>query len=84
MDIARHDFVKSHMSQKILNWVVAIVFSIIALIHLVRSILGWDVVVGGVSIPVGLSVVAFLLSVFIAYSAFKLIGKDKNLDVINM
>jgi hypothetical protein len=60
------------MSQKTFNNTIGLIFVIIGAIHLVRSILGWPVFIGTVSIPVGVSVVAFLLSAFFAYTAFKL------------
>jgi len=65
------------MKQKSLNWVAGIIFSLVSILHLVRSILGWEAIIGGVLIPVGASVVAFLISGFLAYSAFKLTGREK-------
>ena len=63
------------MSQNKYNTITGIIFIIIAAVHLVRSILGWNVAVGSVSIPVGVSVVAFLLASFLAYTA---LWKKKN------
>ena len=60
------------MSQKIFNNITGGIFTLIAVLHLIRSILGWDVMIGETSISVGVSVVAFLISTFLAYSAFKL------------
>jgi hypothetical protein len=60
------------MSQKIFNNIAGGIFSLIAVLHLVRSILGWEAYIGGVEISVGVSVIAFLLATFLAYSAFKL------------
>ena len=42
------------------------VFSLVALVQLLRLVLGWDVVIGGVSIPVWASVVAFLVAAMLA------------------
>ncbi|OGI70192.1 hypothetical protein A3A09_02650 [Candidatus Nomurabacteria bacterium RIFCSPLOWO2_01_FULL_42_20] len=65
------------MNQKALNWAVGIIFSLISILHLTRSILGWEAVIGGVEISIGVSVVAFLIAGFLAYSAFKLTrGKE--------
>jgi hypothetical protein len=63
------------MAQKALNYTVAIIFTLISILHLVRSILGWPVNISYVQIPVGVSVVAFIIGAFLAYSAFKLISK---------
>lgn len=60
------------MNQKIFNNIIGFIFVLIGVLHLLRSILGWPVSVGNVSIPVGVSVVAFLVFTFLAYSAFKL------------
>lgn len=60
------------MSQKTLNNTVGLIFVIIGTLHLFRSILGWPANIGTVVIPVGVSVVAFILSAFLSYSAFKL------------
>lgn len=63
------------MNQKTLNWAIGIIFSLMSVLHLIRSILGWQVNIGSVEIPGGVSVVAFLVSGFLAYSAFKLAYK---------
>jgi hypothetical protein len=60
------------MSQKIFNNIIGFVFVLIGVLHLFRSILDWPVNIGSVSIPVGVSVVGFLVSTFFAYTAFKL------------
>ncbi|KKQ34748.1 MAG: hypothetical protein US50_C0038G0008 [Candidatus Nomurabacteria bacterium GW2011_GWB1_37_5] len=64
------------MSQKTFNYIVGIIFIIISALHLIRSILGWSANIGGVEIPVGVSVVAFIIAGFLAYSGFKLGMKD--------
>ena len=38
------------------------VFSLIAILQLIRVILGWEVVIDGVSIPVWVSGIAFIVS----------------------
>ena len=60
------------MNQKIFNYTIGVVFIIIALVHLVRSILGFDISLDGFIIPSGVSVVAFLVATFISYTAFTL------------
>ena len=42
------------------------IFSLVALVQLLRVVLGWDVVIGGVSIPAWVSVVAFLVAATLA------------------
>ena len=38
------------------------VFSLVALLQLLRVVMGWEVVVGGVEIPVWASVIAFVVA----------------------
>jgi hypothetical protein len=42
------------------------VFAIVGLLHLLRVLLGWGIVIGGVSIPDWASVVAFVASGILA------------------
>jgi len=72
------------MNQKSLNWAVGIIFSLISILHLVRSILGWEAVISGVQIPVGASVVAFIITGFLAYSAFKLTYQPQQNPLLNL
>ncbi len=69
------------MNQKNFNLIAGVAFSVIALIQLVRSILGWEVYVNNLSIPAGVSVVAFLVATFFAYSAFKFNNKENKQEI---
>jgi hypothetical protein len=60
------------MNQKTFNYITGVIFSIIATLHLIRSILGWKVLVAETEIVVGVSVVAFICALLLAYSAFAL------------
>jgi len=70
------------MLQKTLNLTVGILLAIVSIAHLFRSIFEWPVYIGTFFFPVGLSVIAFLVTGFIAYSAFKL--NSKNSDTQNI
>jgi hypothetical protein len=61
------------MSQKSLNWAAGIIFSLVSASRLIRSILGWEAVISGARIPIGASVVVFIIAGFLAYNAFRLI-----------
>ncbi len=65
------------MPQKTFNWIVGIIFILISAFHLLRSILGWDAILNGWNLPVGVSVVVFLVSAFLAYSAFGFDRQEK-------
>ena len=68
------------MSQKIFNLIVGVLFAIIGFLHLIRSIFEWPANIGTFVFPVGLSVIVFLVTGFISYSAFKLYNKNSNIQ----
>jgi uncharacterized membrane protein YhaH (DUF805 family) len=51
--------------------VTATLFLIVAIVHLLRIILGWQVEVGGLSIPFWLSWLAVLVAGALAYFGFR-------------
>ena len=46
--------------------VAAIVFAVVALAHLLRAVLGWQVNIGNFSIPVYFSYIAFIIFAFLS------------------
>lgn len=62
------------MHQKTYFTLTGLIFLIIAVLHLFRLAYGWEAQIGGWDVPMWLSVVAFLLSGFLSYSAFRLRG----------
>lgn len=48
------------------------IFSLVAVLHALKLLLGWDAVIGGWDVPRWLSWVALVLSGYLAYSAFNL------------
>ena len=60
------------MSQKTFLSVAGAIFVVIAVLHLLRAILGWNAVIGSFAVPLWLSWVAVVVAAFLAYSAFKL------------
>ena len=65
------------MSSKIFYKVTGTVFGIVGLVHLLRVLLGWNLVLGSYNIPSWLSLVAFVVLAFLSYNAFKLAGLFK-------
>ena len=59
------------MNQKTFALTTGVVFSLVALLHALRLLLGWDAVIGGWSVPMWLSWVALAVSGYLAYSAFR-------------
>ena len=60
------------MTQKTFTATVGVIFAVIAVLHLLRILLGWEAVIGGWQVPVWLSWLALALSGFLAYTAFTL------------
>ena len=60
------------MSEKTFARVSAGIFSLVALLHLARLILGWDAVIGGWEVPMWFSWVALGLSGLLASTAIRL------------
>jgi hypothetical protein len=58
------------MSRKSYYLVTAIVFSVVGLIHLLRIILGWEVTIGGWTVPMWLSWLGLIVSAVFAYFGF--------------
>jgi uncharacterized protein YacL len=58
------------MTRKSYFLVTAIVFSVVGLLHLLRILLGWEAVLGGLSIPMWVSWVAMILTAVLAYYGF--------------
>ena len=58
------------MNQRYFNYTVGIIFAVMGVLHFVRSVLEWTIVVHGVEIPVGISVLIFVLLLALAYRAF--------------
>ncbi len=46
------------------------IFFLIAALHLLRSFYGWEVFIGGVSIPLWASWLAVIVAGFLSYTAF--------------
>lgn len=60
------------MSQRSYITVTGAVFFVIAVLHLLRLLLGWEAVIGGWNVPTWLSGLALVLSGYLAYAAFRL------------
>ncbi len=53
-------------------WSTVVVFTAVAALHFLRVVLGWELVLGNVFIPLWVSWVAVVLAGFLAYDGFKL------------
>ena len=60
------------MNQKIFNTLAGMVFLAVAILHLCRFFFRWEAIIGGWVVPMWVSVLALVLSGYLAWSAFKL------------
>ncbi|MFQ5531358.1 MAG: hypothetical protein ACE5ES_01955 [Candidatus Nanoarchaeia archaeon] len=54
---------------------VTIIFILVGLLHLLRSIFSWTMVIQNFIVPLWVSYLAVIILVFMIYSAFKLLKK---------
>ena len=59
------------MKQNIFHVTVGAIFSIIAILHLLRILYDWDAIIGGWAVPMWLSWAAVVVAAFLAYHAFR-------------
>ena len=60
------------MNQKTFTLTTGVVFSIIAVLHVLRLLFGWEAMIGGWNVPLWVSWVAIAVSGYFAYTAFRL------------
>jgi len=60
------------MRQKTFTRMAGVVFVVVAVLHLLRILLGWEAVVGGWHVPLWFSWLALAFAGFLGYAAFKL------------
>ena len=58
------------MNQKTFASTAGVVFSLVAVLHALRLLLGWDAVIGGWHAPLWLSWLALAVAGYLAYTAF--------------
>lgn len=60
------------MKQKTYTKVSGVIFGVVAIVHLIRVLSGWQFMIGSYDVPAVLSIVAFVVLGYLAYSAYKL------------
>ena len=63
------------IDQKTYFLITSVIFLIIAVLHVMRIVLGWPAAIGGWEVPFWLSWVAVILAGYLAYIGFKFSGK---------
>lgn len=59
------------MNNKTFLLIIAIIFSVIAVLHLCRVIYRWEAVIGGLVLPLWISEVAIVVAGYLAVLAFR-------------
>jgi uncharacterized membrane protein len=59
------------MNQRSFNLLTGLIFLIIAILHLLRIVIGWGAVIGGWEVPKWVSWLAFLVAGYLAYEGFR-------------
>jgi len=60
------------MTQRTFSLVTAVLFSLVALLHAVRLLRGWQVTIEGAVMPVWISWIALAIAAYLAYQGFLL------------
>lgn len=60
------------MTQRTYSLVTGIIFSLVAFLHVLRLLRGWNVVIGDLSVPVWTSWIGLAIAGYLAYEGFKL------------
>jgi hypothetical protein len=53
----------------------AVIFSLIALLHAIRLLRGWQVTIEGAVVPIWISWIALVIAAYLAYEGFRLAKK---------
>ena len=59
------------MSQRTFSLVAGLIFLVVALMHLLRLVLGWHVAIATWTVPMWVSWVAFVIAGYLAYTGLR-------------
>jgi hypothetical protein len=60
------------MTQRVFSLITATLFSLIALLHALRLLRGWQVTIGDLSVPLWVSWIGLAIAGYLAYQGFRL------------
>ena len=66
------------MNLKTFSFIAAVVFSGVSLLHLARILFGGNVLIENWEVPMPISMVAFIVSAYLAYKGFQLSSRGEN------
>ena len=64
------------MTNKLFYTLTAVIFSAVAIMHILRLVYGWEALIGGFMVPMWVSYIGIIIGGFLAYTAIK-IGSKK-------
>jgi uncharacterized membrane protein len=64
------------MTQRTFSLVTAVLFFLIALLHAVRLLRGWQVTIEGAVVPIWISWIGLVIAVYLAYQGFRLASES--------
>lgn len=65
------------MSQKTFSLAAGVIFSLIAMLHILRIVFGWEAILGAWAVPMWASWVAMVIAGYLAYEGFRLSRKSE-------
>lgn len=65
------------MTQESFSVTAGVIFLIIAILHVLRIIIGWDAIIGGWAVPSWVSWLAIIVAGYLAYEGFRLAKKAR-------
>src|SRR5215813_13482425 len=77
MQLPNVNYFRQQWDQRSFSLLAGIIFTIIALLHLVRIIYGWDPVVEGWTVPKWISWVALVVAGYLGYEGLRLAIKSR-------
>ena len=63
------------MTQKLYLRIAGTIFGLVAILHVLRLLLGWEVVIGGYTFPVWPSGIGPFVAAYLSYEGFRLSRK---------
>jgi len=63
------------MTQRIFSLVTSVLFFLIALLHAIRLLRGWQVIIEGAVVPIWISWMGLAIAAYFAYQGFRLARK---------
>ena len=66
------------MTQRVFSLITATLFSLIALLHALRLLRGWQVTIGDIVVPLWISWIGLAIAGYLAYQGFRLARTKTN------